>query len=118
MTSSWRAFCVFALLLLAGAAYSQEVELDLPGCESNAFPPLSKLLLLNAVCEAAAPDTKRFRVSELKKAKKQYPGCYRAFELSRKHAELFNRLTAETAAASPGEVTKIRDNCRVYFNGS
>ena len=107
---------VVAALLWVELAYSLEVELDLPGCEPDAFPRMATLFLLNAACEAAAPDTGPSRAAELKKAKEQYPGCFRAIEQSAEHMEFLNRVTAETKVAKPNDVQEMRESCKVYFN--
>ena len=99
-----------------GVSYSQ--EFDLPGCEADAFPPVVTLLLLNAACEAAAPETKDVRTAELQKAREKYPGCFRAIEQSPEHVTFFNRLTAETMGAASAQLQEIRENCKVRFNGS
>jgi hypothetical protein len=99
-----------------GMSYSQ--ELNLPGCEADAFAPVATLLLLNAACEAAAPETKDVRAAELQKAREKYPGCFRAFEESPEHVTLFSRLTAETMGTASTQLQEIRENCKVRFNGS
>jgi hypothetical protein len=110
---SWMVLVI--AMVWMGMSYSQ--ELDLPGCESDAFPPVSTLLLLDAACEAAAPETKNVRTAELQKAREKFPGCFRAFEQSSEHMTLFNRLRAETMAAPSTKLQEIRENCKVRFNG-